>query len=639
MEKALNGVSDKSVLIVTPDDNTARLVSGALHKHGISRVKRSRDVAEALAQIEEEIPDLVISGVHMPEMDGWQLCRILKSEENSRFNDIPILLLSDSYRDGNAVRLAEEVGAFALLQMPFDEDDLALLVMSKLAPELVDEERIRSVSPRREVMIVDDDANLLKALSFTLENAGFSVSLASDGETAVQMMKKSKPTVLLLDYRMPGMDGMEVLNWVRENCPDTMVIVMTAHGDEMLAVDIMRAGAFDYIKKPFALSDLTALCEKALHVLNMRLIHRQFGERVAELRISERKFKALFESAGDGIVISDPQTGRIIDANERFCGMFSLTREELPRMRFEQLFGVPARSGALQNIRCRTAKGDEIFVDISSTIVHYDTGEVVQSIVRDITQRRKLEIELAEKAKQLQAQNIRLKEVDRLKSEFLNMVSHELRTPLTSIEWSLDSLKAFLEGNDNPKVEQLLQILHADVGRLSHLINQLLDFSRIEAGKLALSKVPLDVGKIVNDAIAEIAHLAREKSADIKTEIPTNLPRISADRERLLQVLTNLLSNSLKYCTSKPQIIVSARRVDDAVEISVADNGIGIAEEDLKKVFDRFYRVPRSEVSGQAGTGLGLSIAKSIVEAHGGSIRAESEPNKGSTFRFTIPFA
>ena len=624
-------------------------MTGALQRNGYTNVSVCADGGAALTEIEDTPPALIVADVNAPVMDGWQLCRILKSEEYERFNAIPILLISTSYRDATAVRLAAEVGSFALLQVPFEEEDFIDLLSTQLAPATVSRDKKDLLTPRRNVLIVDDDVSITKILQHCLKHEGYDVRIAQDGEKAVAAIQELEPPLVLLDYKMPQMDGMAVLQWARQHHPDIVFVMMTAHGDETLAVDLMQIGAYDYIKKPFHIRDIPPLCEKALNVHNMRRIHSQFLERIAAARASERQFEALFKSAGEGILISDAETGRVLDANPTFRDLFGYKQDELRNTNVADIhasaaFSAAAAQGrkAMEGIACTRRDGSVFYADITSTILQQEDRKVVQSIVRDITERKQLEDTLQENTDRLKEQNIRLRELDKLKTDFLNTVSHELRTPLTSIQWSIDSLDAFVADQEQSKVDTLLNILKDDTSRLSNLIQDLLNFSRIEAGQLQLDRMPIDVAEYLQPIIEETRAITDTAHVSIETDIDESLPQVSADPEKLRQLVSNLIGNAIKYSDGKTKVVVSARRRStpvEAVEITIADNGIGIAGEDLDRVFDKFYRVSRKEVNGVPGTGLGLAIVKSIVEAHGGEVWVESELGNGSRFTFTLPIA
>ncbi|MDW7990667.1 MAG: GAF domain-containing protein, partial [Anaerolineae bacterium] len=230
----------------------------------------------------------------------------------------------------------------------------------------------------------------------------------------------------------------------------------------------------------------------------------------------------------------------------------------------------------------------------------------------------------------------RLKEVDRLKSQFLANMSHELRTPLNSI---IGFSRVILKGIDGPITEQQRQDLEAIYNSGQHLlglINDILDISKIEAGKMELTFEPTDLKEIIRGVMSTAIALVKDKPIELQQSVPENLPTIIADSRRIRQVLLNLVSNAAKF-TDEGFIRVEARTEGDYVVISVSDSGIGIPPEKLPKIFEAFTQVDSSPSRKYGGTGLGLTISKSFVELHGGKIWVESELGKGSTFTFALP--
>jgi signal transduction histidine kinase/CheY-like chemotaxis protein len=230
----------------------------------------------------------------------------------------------------------------------------------------------------------------------------------------------------------------------------------------------------------------------------------------------------------------------------------------------------------------------------------------------------------------------RLKEVDRLKSQFLANMSHELRTPLNSI---IGFSRVILKGIDGPITDQQRQDLEAIFNSGQHLlglINDILDISKIEAGKMELSFEPTDLGEIIRGVMSTAIALVKDKPIELQQSVPASLPTIIADSRRVRQVLLNLVSNAAKF-TDQGFIRVEARVDGDFVTISVSDSGIGIPPEKLPRIFEAFTQVDASPSRKYGGTGLGLTISKSFVELHGGRIWVESEMGKGSTFTFTLP--
>ena len=227
-----------------------------------------------------------------------------------------------------------------------------------------------------------------------------------------------------------------------------------------------------------------------------------------------------------------------------------------------------------------------------------------------------------------------IKELDKMKSEFLNMVSHELRTPLTPIQAYSELM--MIKKMDEQKVKSYAAIINKETQRLGALIGDLLDLSRIESGKgLSLSLEEVDFGELIR-TVYETFKSASEKHKIILT-IPEKSEKILLDRNKMIQVLTNLLSNAVKYSPDGGNIYISMEEKEDRIYVSVKDEGMGISKEDLPHIFEKFYRAKTEQVKKIGGTGIGLPIVKYILELHNGGIDVQSEYGKGSTFTFYIP--
>jgi PAS domain S-box-containing protein len=229
----------------------------------------------------------------------------------------------------------------------------------------------------------------------------------------------------------------------------------------------------------------------------------------------------------------------------------------------------------------------------------------------------------------------RERELDEMKSQLLSTVSHELRTPLASIKGFATTLLRQDVQWDEDSRREFLSIIDAESDRLSELIGNLLDMSRIEAGTLRIEAEPIDLGALLDETSEAFQRMA--SSHRFRVDQPPRLPQVLADPRRIRQVLRNLVENAVKYSPGGGEIVVVAQAGPDQVEVSVSDQGIGIAAEDLERIFDRFYQVDSASTRKVGGSGLGLSICKAIVEAHGGRIWVESELGRGSTFYVSLP--
>ncbi len=232
------------------------------------------------------------------------------------------------------------------------------------------------------------------------------------------------------------------------------------------------------------------------------------------------------------------------------------------------------------------------------------------------------------------------KELDRLKANFVSSVSHELRTPLIAIEKSISLILTKTAGAITSEQEQFLTIADRNLKRLSRLINNLLDLSKLEAGKMQLKLGTVSLDVVITESVDGLANWAQSKSVSLVRQVDDGLPQVNIDSDRIVQVLTNLIGNAVKFTPERGTITVAARRTGDKeITVSVLDTGIGIPPESVNKVFDKFYQVGERVASDIHGTGIGLSISREIVELHGGKIWVESEKGQGTKFSFTVPVA
>jgi signal transduction histidine kinase len=250
-------------------------------------------------------------------------------------------------------------------------------------------------------------------------------------------------------------------------------------------------------------------------------------------------------------------------------------------------------------------------------------------------ERRLLEEELRRKNYQLEQQNLAIQEANRLKTEFVSMVSHELRTPLTSIQGYADLLLE--DERIAGEQRESLTIVKNSSDRLLGLINDLLDLSRMEAGRLDLHRTSLDLAHLIPEVAGTLRPLIEAKRQRLMIDLGEALPAVWADADRVTQILTNLISNAHKYTLAKGSITVAARRDDGFVRVDVSDTGIGLSPEDQAQLFTKFFRAHDRSPQAAGGTGLGLVITRLLVELHGGRITVSSAPGQGSTFTFSLP--
>lgn len=284
-----------------------------------------------------------------------------------------------------------------------------------------------------------------------------------------------------------------------------------------------------------------------------------------------------------------------------------------------------------------------LYICLSKTAENLSRGE--KETIDELTDAIALAIDRAQLLEhvqitndKLQSANEQLKLLDKLKDEFVSVASHELRTPMTAIKsyaWMVLNNKA---GDITPKARIYLDRVFTSTERLIHLVNEMLDVSRIESGRVKLNKTVFDPTVLFDDMQNEFAAKVADAQVTFIVEKPSTLPQISADREKIVQVLENLIGNSIKYSSKGAHITLSGAKEGSFIRFSIADTGRGIAPDDMPKLFKKFGRLENSLVTVTAeSSGLGLFISKQYVELHGGTIQVQSELGKGSTFSFTLP--
>ncbi len=364
----------------------------------------------------------------------------------------------------------------------------------------------------------------------------------------------------------------------------------------------------------------------------------RLGSMLRSQQVEASKQTAILEAVADGVLVTDSknQINFVNNSAERILNIVSDKAMGEPLEMFSGLFGKATQTWTQTIHTWSENPGDHHQEDTYAEQITLEDGRVLLvhlapviwkkeflgtvSIFRDITH----EVE-----------------VDRLKSEFVATVSHELRTPMTSIRGYTDILLMGAAGALNDNQKHFLDIVKTNTERLNTLVNDLLDISRIEAGRVTLSLQALDMREIANDVLADVLRRSQEenKPMKVKVEAPKKLPRALGDMERVRQILGNLVENAYHYSDADGQIVVHMDQKNGSVFIDVKDEGIGIPAEAQERVFDRFYRGEDALVLATPGTGLGLSIVKQLVEMHNGKIWLKSTgvPGQGSTFSFTLP--
>ena len=498
------------------------------------------------------------------------------------------------------------------------------------------------------VLVGDDDEIGRRGLEELLRADGFAISSAPDGEAALVEVRRAMPAVVLTDLHMPGIHGTELCRRLHQIDPDLPVIVMTAFSDMEAVVETLRVGAEDYLIKPLhydavvwcvnrAIARRTAKREQeALYrTLNERLVLSSIREQeLAEAEAQQRaQLNALLENLQEGVIIADP-SGRLLMVNGAARAILEVGDEEmrstatLTSMVAHDLEGHPLSveqrplSRALRGehfadyelLRMRP-NGERRRLVSTGTNVRDDSGNVALAIVvfRDVTELRRLE---------------------RQRDEYMALLSHDLRNPLASILVLVSTLKQLVTKKGLTQDAELAERAERNVKRMNAMIGELTEATSLESHGVELRREARDLRELVAGVVNRMDDPRRRRiTFDPDGESPFV---VLADTSRLERVVENLLTNALKYSAEEAPVKVRLARKGSAVELDVSDRGIGIAPENVKMLFDRYYRTSAGKARA-SGLGLGLYIARLIVEAHGGRIDVSSEVGKGSTFSLVMP--
>jgi signal transduction histidine kinase/DNA-binding response OmpR family regulator len=543
------------------------------------------------------------------------------------------------------------------------------------------------------VLIVDDEPSVAEVFQEFLASQGYTLSLAASGEEAVRRLPEFHPDMILTDLNLPGLSGLEVMRAAKAVDPEVCVVVVTGYASASTAIDALRQGAYDYVTKPFDLDDVFQIVERGianrrLKVLNRRLIEelRQKNEILREhehelrerVRLATRQMTSLYEVGKEISADLDLERRMAVICNRAagMCGaraallylrqeqsdvfhpsaafgaalatgegaggfaigdgvLGASARDQLPaRARAEEggmPLEVPGIAGACRSLLAIPLVDENQVIAVLALVDRPEGfGDEDESFMALFAS----PAAIALRNSQLYE---RTRSLDRLKSEFVAVVSHEIRTPLTSVKGAVELLADEHYFTNSEQQVKLLTIAHANAERLLVLINDILDFSRLESSSLPMSLELQRLEPIVTQVAQNLRTQLEERRLQLETRLAPGLPEVMVDSHRIGQVLTNLMSNAIKFSPAGGRILITAEPWNGCVRVGVRDHGEGIAPQDLPKLFRKFSQIDSSATRKAGGTGLGLVICKGIIEQHGGQMAVESTPGEGSTFFFVLP--
>ncbi len=470
------------------------------------------------------------------------------------------------------------------------------------------------------VLVVDDEERVRSACRRVLEGMGFVVREAANGREGLEAISRFLPDLVLVDLMMPVMDGMEMLKRAREQQPDLAVVVITGFATLDKAVEAMKGGADDFLAKPFKPRDLRLVVQRVLKRVRT----------VQDMTIEKSRMRALVDSMSNGVLVVDA-AAKLALVNPALRTILGWGREDHLGQPVFRVLPCPEVLEAIEEVLESEDSTPEPIVCLVDLERGGETIHLQVRCVPFLDGRGHLVGALA-----VFEDVTALRRLDQMKDEFVSMVAHEIASPLGSVMAQLQTLAKGIPGPLNQKQLHLVERALARVGGIVKLSKDLLNIAKIEAGTLGRVE-EVELGPILEEAVDMLRPRAQEKGQSLGLELEPGLAPIRGVGRAILEVAVNLVSNAIKYTPEGGRIRVRAWPREDGVAFAVSDTGFGLAPEDQKRIFQRFYRVRDAQTRDIVGTGLGMSIVKKVVEEHRGRIEVESERGKGSTFTVILP--
>lgn len=510
-----------------------------------------------------------------------------------------------------------------------------------------------NIEKKYTILLVDDELANLEAITRVLEEH-YNIIKAKDGFEALDILKNSNPekiNLIISDQRMPGMTGVEFLKQTISIIPNVIRIILTGFMDVNDIIDAVNEGhIYKFLLKPLEPTDLLVSVKRALEAYeleakNIKLIE-QLKDANEKLEKSKTYLNTIVNSVNDSIFIYDIY-GNILDANETAANMYGYTYEEMVGSNIKNLImngtsytwekivdivrNKKSSEPLIIEMIAEDKNGRKFWIESNVRIMSLGEKDSVIATVRDITERKNAELRSKEEAFEL----------EKLRTEFFANISHELRTPLNIILGVTQIANRDVLDEERPidkrKMINNINIQRQNCFRLLRLINNLIDATKLDAGHFELDMINCNIVSVVEEITLSVADYINNNNINLIFDTDVEEKILACDPDKIERIMLNLLSNCIKFTNDGGSIFVNFIDGEEFITLTVEDTGIGIPEEKLNIIFDRFRQVDKSFTRNYEGSGIGLSLVKSLVEMHGGTISVESKYGVGTKFIIKFP--
>ncbi len=482
-----------------------------------------------------------------------------------------------------------------------------------------------------DILVVDDELGMREGIRRLFASQGHRVDTAETGRLGVEKGTLREFDIYFIDLKIGDIDGVEVLAEIRKVYPEAICVICTAYASIDTAVETTRLGAYHYVAKPFAPEEIQLVFDRALerrwYILEARRLRVEQERRLLEVSREKSRIRTIINAIDDGIVVLNQQA-EVVLFNPQFLKLLQLEHdltigqsifEVLPDQFKGVITDIFEQKDALKAIKQEIViqPPAKLVVMANSTPILDETGQLLGfvSVLRDISELKQLEL---------------------LKSQFVNMAAHELKAPLSAIQGYMEMVLDKSLGDEPDIYDGYLRRSLERSKTLTTLINDLLNISRIQAGKVRREIERLIPAEMAEATIEFFKNEIHKRGLTTELDLDKTLT-VDADREELQRVFTNLISNAIKYNREQGTIRIAITSDGRYVKISVADSGIGMLAEEKERLFEEFFRAKNYYTRNITGTGLGLTLVKKIVDGYAGKIDVTSEYEKGTCFTLYLP--